>query len=1274
MAMLRSFVVQLPRVHPASSALPSTLLRVIAVALLWLTAACGSEPDRAPLVVDGTPSPPDVLDPCRFAQEGCECAEEGSAADCGTVEARDGDDVVCLNGERRCTDGRWGACEASSRSLIYAPLDAGGLRVQALAGSAAGCGNVCAPECQTYADTPGGVTPGTGLTATPDGLSLTPTGGLGGGNCMNVVVAPSTATITVTSFSPLVTSPATLAFTATCGPSGPSIQPTWSLGPGDLDTTAIGRTTGVLTVYAGIAKDVTVTALTALGSATATAQVRVNVDAGSACAGAYTTQLNGAAAAGDGGNVDPAQLLYPYAVAARPVVFPQSLPAPLLQWSTGGRSASCTKVTLRYPATSPIFKWQRMFTNDPAQGGITAGQPSVLLDQTAWYNFGRTAEGQAAQIVVQRRTDGTVNAANPANKVMSEEITPVRFANDALRGTVYYTQYLSQFRDATNSGTAVCAGQNDIDLPSYPGTSAATGALTGTGPICPVGNCTHPNASATTPTSMTRAIDLSSTSAPNKDPFVGTAGCPVCHSVSSNGTTYVSGSAEWQESLQPVGPFNPPSPFTSDGIDRIGTSGAGDPLFTPLGPAPYYTFRQPNGYPELGAENSRGFSYAAITPDGSRVLQGANFWGNTGVTPAPNNLQDGTVRGVTNKVKPYFIVKTALPGFGVQFATTTALPAYTTSGSNVLNRNGGSATLTIDSVGMALEHTVLVAGESAGNAKNNGVYIVTGANPWQLTRRSDADAVNDIKPGTEVRVTDGNTQYGEVYYVSAPASGAITPGTTSITFTERVMPSLPSMMVPVFSPDGTKVAYVNADKDTIVSTTDTGWRRGLSMFSFDQSKLDTAQAATAVSSRKRLLNNWSSGSTGTPVKWPFFEPDSRSLVYVETDPNEYCASNALVPTSDDGRACSEAAYGSMSPTTRARWAGKLYSLDTAAGTPSSTRRELAYVNKNNGTGMDPSDFNQAYQPTVLPFVSGGYRWVIFTSQRAYGNQFNVVGTNFTCASALLWMAAIDDQTATSGTARDYPAFLVPGQKIRAINNTAVNSSPDGNGEIGGQHYVNERGYLVPSPCKPTGTGAAAACTVSEECCGGSGSSPTTACRIDLPATSPVTRHCTTISGACSMANGSCSNDLDCCGNAPGSIVNPCLGGQCTAPPTYTTATFVRDYNVACPATGYKVVWGDFRWHARAASTSTIGFSVQTSATASFVGAPSVPLATATSANINQPPAAALAINVDTALEAASVASGHYLRVSMAFNPSTMGGAITPILYDWEQRYACVPAE
>ena len=143
----------------------------------------------------------------------------------------------------------------------------------------------------------------------------------------------------------------------------------------------------------------------------------------------------------------------------------------------------------------------------------------------------------------------------------------------------------------------------------------------------------------------------------------------------------------------------------------------------------------------------------------------------------------------------------------------------------------------------------------------------------------------------------------------------------------------------------------------------------------------------------------------------------------ETDPSEYCSSNSPGTGSPQSRACQEAAYGSMSPTTRGYWPGKIYSLDSRS--PSATRVELSALSN----GEDTNDFGKSYQPTVLPFAVGGYRWAIFTSPRAYGNQFNArasagssltgTPTDFTCAATMLWVAAIDDRTA-DGSDRSHP--------------------------------------------------------------------------------------------------------------------------------------------------------------------------------------------------------------------------------------------------------------
>jgi PA14 domain len=102
--------------------------------------------------------------------------------------------------------------------------------------------------------------------------------------------------------------------------------------------------------------------------------------------------------------------------------------------------------------------------------------------------------------------------------------------------------------------------------------------------------------------SVIRSLDPTGSSAP-VNPFatVAPGGCPVCHSVSANGRMFVTSDRGWG---------------AGGGVSRINTDGT----FTQIANAP-----QP---PKPGVD-SRGFSFAAITPDGQYVLQGSNLWGNT---------------------------------------------------------------------------------------------------------------------------------------------------------------------------------------------------------------------------------------------------------------------------------------------------------------------------------------------------------------------------------------------------------------------------------------------------------------------------------------------------------------------------------------------------------------------------------------------------------------------------------------------------------------------
>jgi hypothetical protein len=1344
-------------------------LRFVSLALGVLL-GCDTDDGRPAFMSAGDAAPPASLpfDPCRSpTSTGCPCDTDNERHACGTVQERRGEYVICSMGARLCTDGVWGECVAER--LLETPnstTSERGLRLQALS-TAVDCENLCDPTCMVVVDTPDGVVVNSDLVADPSGITLP--GATSGGSCSDLIVSPATATITISAIASngsVTASPANVTLSATCT-GGSVVQPSWTM---DAYDRSVIDGSGKLTVFSGVASPIIVTGASSADTANALVDVVVKIEnRGTVPATALLFDAAGTVA-------DVGKTLYPY----KNTVFPLDLKAPLVQWQTGGTAATDVQVALRYPngcvgptAAVPTstcrFWYSKIFnatepTCTPSATGpcLTASVPAWQIPQEIWSTFDRTAAGDATggEILIQRRY---------ASIVRQEMKIPVKFASDSLHGTAYYTQYV---RDLNSSlATTLCSGQT--------GCNYTSGSYV-PGKICPVGNDVKPVAASNI--SMTRAIDLSLPSAANKDPFNGTAGCPVCHSVSANGTTYVSPSQQWST----VGGG------TSVGINSIGFV-AGEPRFTAISPgyAPTYTglndvtgaFSMP-GAPWPGAErsgeDSRGFAYSAITPDGALTLQGPNFWGNTAEFPTGGiNTQDGTVKGLSGAVKPYFFVKTSLPGMGVQFATTGALPSNTWSTTNngtitgasgsltvdgftldtvgqaVLVKNEGSAfrngvyylkvvspwklerrydadsvaelpvnmevrvsdgatnlghvfyisavsagtfnstktytfaskaipavaytaaplvaklattgaltpatvtqatnvltagangALTIDGTAVALNDVVLVKNE--GTASRNGVYSLTrlgtGSVKWQLTRTTSADEVSstELRTGMDVKVTSGSSNAGKVFYISSPAYGAtFTVNSTSIAFAET---SMPSMMVPVFSPDATKVAYVNADADPVAGAGATGWRRGLSMFSFDQATL-------AISNKKRLRSTYSSGSNGTPMKWPFFESDSRSLLFVETDVAEYCDSTDTYPTTVDSsirRACYQGGYGSMSPTTRGYWAGKIYSLDTQ--NPSGTTVELAKLND----AEDSFDADRAYQPTVLPFSAGGYRWVIFTSPRAFGNQLNAknatgtVGTHFSCAASMLWVSALTD-TVAGNTDRSHPAFLLPGQKLAAI--TTAN------------HYINERGYLVPTPCKAVG----ASCTSNDDCCGSDASPATAACRAPTGWTSasgPPAKTCASTGGTCSNAGGSCNSPADCCNAAA------CVDYKCAAPPTFTEADFTRDYAADC-ADEALPDWELFSYHLTTGGDSRLEFSVQTANTsAGLASAPVIDLGQ--SLNTVVSPADPEYKDVGAAFDAIMSNGRKYVRVTVTFVPSS-NSLTAPVLHDWEMRYTCQDAQ
>jgi hypothetical protein len=455
------------------------------------------------------------------------------------------------------------------------------------------------------------------------------------------------------------------------------------------------------------------------------------------------------------------------------------------------------------------------------------------------------------------------------------------------------------------------------------------------------------------------------------------------------------------------------------------------------------------------------------------------------------------------------------------------------------------------------------------------------------------------------------------------------------------------MQVPSFAPDGTKLVFLDGD-----AAGGAGWRKGLSVWDFNQT-------GKLFSNRRLIFSTWAAGDV---MKWPTFESDSRSVIFQTSYPDELCwACDAETPVR----------YGNNAPTNYYTAPGYLWSIDSDGNQPAVRLDRL-----NNGETI--ADAGKSYQATVLPTSAGGYRWVVFTSTRPYGNVLNPAGSEPVCLAPQLWIAALDNET-SGVTDRSHPPFWLPNQNL---------------GDPSVQSFVNERGYWVLEPCRPVGTGATSECQTSEDCCGGTTNPPTAACRIDQPVSTPPTRHCAAYNAAvCSAAGESCTVDGDCC-NFPGTR---CVLGVCKDTPpvvaspddpmggggtttVYSTGTFERDYEGTCPE-GAETIWRYFDWKVLTPGDSEVRFYAQTADTkAEFDSQTPPPLillyvAKGPAPPLPPPPAPQEypwnGVYVDDVLPGRE--SKHWLRITMELVPSS-DRLSTPSISDWRQSYSCVASE
>lgn len=181
-----------------------------------------------------------------------------------------------------------------------------------------------------------------------------------------------------------------------------------------------------------------------------------------------------------------------------------------------------------------------------------------------------------------------------------------------------------------------------------------------------------------------------------------------------------------------------------------------------------------------GARSNLGLGSMATQGAGAVAITGGTM-SNVAITGLanPTNAGDAASKSYVDAVKTGLYFKDA-----VRVATASALPGYT-FGSNALTASGNGA-LSIDGVSVQPGDRVLVTKETAGNAKYNGIFVVTDAGsagtPWILTRAADADVDAEVKSGLFTFVTEGTAGADSGYVLAT--DGAITVNTTSLSFVQ----------------------------------------------------------------------------------------------------------------------------------------------------------------------------------------------------------------------------------------------------------------------------------------------------------------------------------------------------------------------------------------------------------------------------------------------------------------------------------------------------------
>jgi WD40-like Beta Propeller Repeat len=306
---------------------------------------------------------------------------------------------------------------------------------------------------------------------------------------------------------------------------------------------------------------------------------------------------------------------------------------------------------------------------------------------------------------------------------------------------------------------------------------------------------------------------------------------------------------------------------------------------------------------------------------------------------------------------------------------------------------------------------------------------------------------------------------------------------------------------PAWSPDGSKVAFVDSGDPT-------GWNAaGYNWQNPPPGNLDVIQFNGTQNPMFSGQQTMVQVGSGNPITWPTVSPDGQWILYTRSGSFDTRNGN-----------------------------GDLYFA--SAVTPNQEVRLSQVDGDKYPFAAGSRDLSWNFEPSFAPVAAGGYFWAVFTSRRTYGNILTGAaepcgnatwGTaNVNCATdpncaadcasicacttanevKQLWVVAID-QNPTPGVDPSHPAFHLEGQDE---TNLAM------------------RGFMSLPPCAANG----GSCTSGTDCCGGY-------CSAGDDGGAPT---CRSMPNGCSQNGDKCSTSSDCC-NASSGVT--CIAHVCSEP-------------------------------------------------------------------------------------------------------------------------------